>query len=142
LYLDTSALVASQLEEADSERIDAMLAAAEEPIVVSEFAVAEFASVLSRLIRTRKLSVADAEGFLADFDLWRARETRMEDIAAVDVRLAGAFVRRFDLKLLAPDALHLAVARRVGASVVTLDRRLASAGRDLGFDMVVPGEDA
>jgi predicted nucleic acid-binding protein len=31
-----------------------------------------------------------------------------------------------------PDALHLAIATRIGAAVATLDRRMATAGRELG----------
>ena len=43
------------------------------------------------------------------------------------------YVRRFDLALRAPDALHLAIARRLDATLVTLDRRLAAAAGELGI---------
>ena len=46
---------------------------------------------------------------------------------------AYIYVRRFDLALRAPDALHLAVARRLDATLVTLDRRLTAAARELGI---------
>ena len=55
------------------------------------------------------------------------------DIAATDARLAYIYVRRFDLGLRAPDALHLAIARRLDATLVTLDRRLAAAAGELGI---------
>jgi predicted nucleic acid-binding protein len=49
------------------------------------------------------------------------------------VRLAYAYVRRFDLILRAPDALHIAIARRLDVALVTLDRRLANAAQALGI---------
>jgi uncharacterized protein len=64
--------------------------------------------------------------------------TRPAEIHAVDVRLAAAYVRRFDLALRAPDALHLAVAERLDVPLVTLDRRLATAARELGVGVEDP----
>jgi uncharacterized protein len=58
--------------------------------------------------------------------------TSPAEVHAVDVRLAGIYVRRFDLGLRAPDAVHIAIARRLDATLVTLDRRLAAAARELG----------
>jgi predicted nucleic acid-binding protein len=51
---------------------------------------------------------------------------------AADARLVYVYVRRFDLGLRAPDALHLAITRRLDATLVTLDRRLAAAANQLG----------
>jgi predicted nucleic acid-binding protein len=70
---------------------------------------------------------------LDDFDAWRATATSPVDVHAVDVRLGYIYVRRFDLMLRAPDALHLAIARRLDATLVTLDRRLARAAKELGI---------
>jgi len=47
--------------------------------------------------------------------------------------MAAAFVDQQKLGLRAGDALHLAVAASHGASVHTLDRRLAEAGPALGI---------
>jgi predicted nucleic acid-binding protein len=60
------------------------------------------------------------------------------DIGATDARLAYIYVRRFDLGLRAPDALHLAIARRLDATLVTLDRRLATAARELSVAVDEP----
>ena len=38
----------------------------------------------------------------------------------------------------APDALHAAVCRRLGLTLVTLDRRLGAAARELGLDVRIP----
>jgi uncharacterized protein len=37
------------------------------------------------------------------------------------------------LPLRAPDAIHIAMAQRVGAALVTFDRRMAAAARALGI---------
>ena len=79
------------------------------------------------------LTKADASARLADFDAWRAAMSLPVDIGATDARLAYIYARRFDLRLRAPDALHLAIARRLDATLVTLDRRLATAARELGI---------
>ena len=77
---------------------------------------------------------------MIDFDIWRAGMTATADITAADARLANAYVRRFDLMLRAPDALHAAICRRIELRLVTLDRRLATAARELGIDAVIPVE--
>jgi hypothetical protein len=61
-------------------------------------------------------------------------------LATHDCRLANIFVRRFDLRLRVPDALHAAICRRLGMRLVTLDRRLAAAARTLEIDVLVPVE--
>jgi hypothetical protein len=83
------------------------------------------------------LSEADASARLADFDAWRAAMSLPVDITASDARLAYIYARRFDLRLRAPDALHLAIARP-DATLVTLDRRLAEAARELGVSVEDP----
>lgn len=77
-------------------------------LLVSDFAAAEVAAALSRLVRMGLLAHADATERLADFDVWRAAMGTPADIHAADARLANAYVRRFELLLRAPDALHKA----------------------------------
>ena len=102
-------------------------------LLVSDFAAAEVASALSRLFRMARLTESDASARLEDFDAWRGAITSTVDIQASDVRLAYIYVRRFDFHLRAPEALHIAVARRFDAALVTLDRRIATAARELGI---------
>jgi len=116
--------------------VDAFIAAVSEPLVVSEFAAAEVASALSRLVRTRIIDPEDAAARLSDFDAWRATAATELDFQASDMRLAQVYVRRFDLRLRAPDALHAAACRRAGHSLVTLDRRLAFAAEALGLGVI------
>ena len=137
-YLDASALVATLVRESGSVAIDAFLEHYDGTIGVSEFAAAEVASALSRLVRTRLIAQEDAEARLSDFDTWRSIRTETIDIEPSDARLANTYVRRFDLMLRAPDALHAAICRRLDLTLVTLDQRLAKAARELGIDARVP----
>ena len=137
IYLDASFLIPTFMEEPESTAVDAYLNAVDDELLVSDFAAAEVASGLSRLVRMRLLAAADAEARLADFEAWRAAASSPVDIQPADARIAYAFVRRFDLMLRAPDALHLAMAARLDASIVTLDRRMERAARELGIGIEV-----
>ncbi len=138
-YLDASVILPTLIEEPGSFAVDAFIAAAREPLVVSEFAAAEVASALSRLVRTRLIEPDDAAARLSDFDAWRAGAAVEMDFQASDMRLAHVYVRRFDLRLRAPDALHAAACRRAGHRLITLDKRLAFAAEALGLPVVLLG---
>jgi uncharacterized protein len=140
LYLDASVLVPTIIMERDSPAVIEALLARDDDLTVSDFAIAEVASALARLVRMGRLTIPEATDRLADFDTWRAAETDAVDIIAHDCRLADRHVRRFELKLRAPDGLHLAICRRLGLQLATLDRRLAAAARVLGIEVLVPGE--
>ena len=137
IYLDVSVILPSLLDESTSNHLQRFFALHGDRLI-SDFAAAEVAAVISRFVRTRALDLADANLRLADFDAWRAATSSPVDLRAADARLASTYVRRFDLMLHAPDALHLALARRVDATLVTLDRRMARAAEELGIAVTVP----
>jgi len=139
-YLDASVILPTLVEEPASAVVDRFMAATTETLVVSEFAAAEVASALSRLVRIGALDTADAAARLSDFDAWRATATVDLDLQASDVRLANVFVRRFELMLRAPDALHAAICRRSDLLLVTLDKRLAAAAVELGVRVHALGD--
>ena len=141
VYLDASVIVPRLVDEPHTTDVEAYLTGKREELFISDFAAAEVAAALSRLVRMRRLTTGDASSALNDFDIWRATSCSGVDVRAADARLAFAYVRRFELMLRAPDALHLAIARRLGATLVTLDRRLADAGRELAVTVAVPGHD-
>ena len=138
IYLDASSLVPTVVEEPASAAVRAYLATRPDRLI-SDFAAAEVASALSRLVRTGLLTAVEGAARLADFDAWRAAVSSPADIHAADARLAFAYVRRFELMLRAADALHLAIANRLQATLVTLDRRLQRAAGELGVAVEVPG---
>lgn len=137
-YLDASVILPILVKEAASVAVDALMAEVQEEVWVSDFAAAEVASALSRLVRTGRLVASDGLACLDDFDLWRSAMTKPAEVHGADVRVAGSYVRRFDLALRAPDALHLAVSRRLDATLITLDRRLAAAAQELGIAADMP----
>jgi predicted nucleic acid-binding protein len=132
VYLDASVILPTLVVEAGSDRVDRFIFTISEPLFVSEFAAAEVASALSRLVRTNRMAAGDASARLTDFDVWRAASTVNLDIRPADVRLANVFVRRFDLMLRAPDALHAAACQNANLLLVTMDQRLARAAEALG----------
>jgi uncharacterized protein len=138
VYLDTSVLLPTLIAERSTEAVYEYLGAIDQELLISDFAAAEVASALSRLVRMTLLTDADASARLADFDAWRATMSSPVDIQASDARLAYVYVRRFDLALRAPDALHLAIIRRLSASLVTLDQGLATAAQVLGIAVEEP----
>lgn len=136
--MDASFLIPMLVRESVSEAVRAFLAETEEELLVSDFAAVEVASGLSRLVRTGVLSAVEATGRLADFETWRAASTSPADGHSADARLAYTYVRRVELMLRAPDALHLAMAHRLQAMLVTFDRRLSRAAAALGIMTQMP----
>ena len=132
-YLDASVVLPRLIEEPASAAVRHHLMTHRQQRLISDFTAAEVASALSRLVRMGLLTDAEGSARLADFDAWRAVTSSPADVQASDARLAHAYVRRFELMLRAPDALHLAIARRLDATLVTLDRRLARAAQELGI---------
>lgn len=111
--------------------------AAVQGIVISSFVVGEVISAFSRMVRSCHLTEEVARESLAGFDAW-SRQTRVLECTDSDVRLASTFVRRFDLALRLPDAIHLALAHRHNLHLVTLDSRMAAAGPPLGVAVEIP----
>jgi uncharacterized protein len=137
IYLDTSVLIPTLIKEPASDAVEAYLSARQER-VISDFAAVEVASVLSRFVRTGLLTIETAAARLTDFEAWRATTGLAVEVHPVDLRLAYAYVRRFDLMLRAPDALHLAISHRLQATLVTLDGRMERAAHELGIAVEVP----
>lgn len=138
LYLDASVLVPLLVEETTSDLIVELMRTLDRPPLVSMLAAGEVESALSRNVRMSRLTVADVQDRLLDFDQWLARRADRIETEATDIHLAAAFVRRMTLNLRMPDAIHLATVARHGLTPATLDRRLADAARSLDLRVVVP----
>jgi uncharacterized protein len=54
------------------------------------------------------------------------------------IAVATTFLRRLDLPLKTPDAIHIAIAQRLGATLVTFDRQMAASARALGTPVETP----
>jgi uncharacterized protein len=137
MLCDASVIVPLIIPEQTTETIAGMLAGSLPPSV-SDFVIGEVCSAVS--IRVRRREIDDAEGarLLTVMDLWLDRNAARVTTNSDDVALAERFVRRFDLGLRMPDALHLAAAHRLSMPIFTQDRRQAAAARSLGLETVEP----
>lgn len=132
IYLDTSVIVPLFLPEPRSLEAENLLLLQE--IAVSDLAAAEFSSAIAMAVRMGRIQPTSGRAILARFDEWwtdqaLAAETQGEDLAA-----AMLLIRRFDLALRTPDALHIAIAQRLGAKLVTFDLKMAAAAAALGIE--------
>jgi len=132
-YLDASVLVAMFTDDVMTPRATALIAMAPPPLIVSDFAALEFASAISRIVRMRALSRNTAQQALADLDIWVSRGALRVEIGSGDVGAASGFIRRLDLNLRGPDAMHIALAQRLGATLFTLDAKLKTCAKKLGL---------
>jgi predicted nucleic acid-binding protein len=136
VYVDASVLVALFTPDVRSGRADAFLRARAPILLVSDFAAAEFASAVARLVRMGHLEADAARRALAAFDAWIARAAERILATSADIMAAVAFLRRFDLPIRTPDALNIVIVQRVAAELLTFDQKMAASARALGTTVV------
>ena len=132
VYVDASVLVALITVDTLTTRAEAFLRRHRPSLLVSDFAVAEVSSAIARRVRTGELTSETARVALATFDAWTARVAGRVELISADIAAATAFLRRLDLTLRTPDALHIALAQRLGSELLTFDARMATSARTLG----------
>ena len=135
VYFDASVIVSIVVRDALSIRARTYISAHQPSPVVSDFAAAEIAAVVGLRVRTKALSAAQAESALATFDRWRLNNTTSCGVIGADIALADRFLRRLDLPLRAPDALHIAVAQRLGLALATFDAQMAVSAKALDVQL-------
>jgi len=135
VYADASLLVAVIAPDVFNERARTFISEKRPTLLISDFAAAEFASVLARRVRKRELVADDARKAFAAFDDWAAQRGRRLETTSSDVARADTFLRRLDVPLQTPDALNLAIAERYDAALATFDVQMASAARAFGLEV-------
>ncbi len=135
-YLDASVLVALLTTDPLTGRAVALMRNKALTAVVSDFAVAEVVSAVARRVRMGDTTIEDARSVFSRLDFWAAKYAVAAETTTADVKRADAVMRRLDLNLRTPDALHIAIAERLGAAMATFDDGMAAAARVLGLSVI------
>jgi predicted nucleic acid-binding protein len=132
LYLDTSLIVSFISNETSTPIVQRWLQHQFNELAISHWTITELSSAMSIKLRRGEITANLRDEALGKFDEFRVVNLTLLPVKSAHFGAAASFADRYDLGVRANDALHLAIAADRGATVCTLDRRLAAAGPALG----------
>ncbi len=133
-YLDTSVLIASFVIEAATDRVQAWFRDNDQPLAISDWSIAEFASGLAKKSRMEVVDPSERNEAELGFAAFCEESAAILTVSRASFRRAAELVRSSEHPLRSPDALHLAIAAEQGATLVTLDGVQGKAGFAVGID--------
>ena len=136
IYLDASVIVALFTEDYFTDRAATLLASKADAVIISDFAAVEFSSVIARFVRGRSITEEQARTVLADFDSWSERACQRVTTDGAIISRAETFLRRMDTPLRTADAINIAIAEVLRATLMTFDDKMSAAARVLGLPLV------
>src|SRR5207244_10529994 len=128
-YLDASVLVSLFTVDKFTNRARSFLRSQLPPLAVSDFASAEFASAVARQVRMQHATQTLARTAFSDLDSWVNTFAQRINTISADIAKAEGYLRRLDLPLRTGEALNIAIALRIGATLATFDDTLRASAR-------------
>jgi predicted nucleic acid-binding protein len=138
IYIDTNALAKWYLNEENSDEVERYLQE-RGPVAISELTVVEMRSLLARLRREGKIDSKLENRIFGVFkeDIRQGYLSCYPIPGGVMEGAANLISVLSDAPLRTLDALHLTIAKEIGADVmVTADRVMAAAAGGMGFSVV------
>ena len=133
-YIDTSALVSVIAQEADAFRMrDWLDSNAGGSLIIGDWVETEFSAALSIKMRNRQIDQESRAAALGEFARLARESFEILPVLRSHFRAATRFANVPALGVRAGDALHLAIAADIGATIITYDRRMAEAAPVLGI---------
>ncbi len=135
-YADPSLIVSAFTAEAVSEKAEEWFGSLGlQELVSSAWCLTETASALAAKVRARELRPTVRDMIMRQIRELIEQSARMQAISRQHFLTAAELLATSKLSLHAGDALHLAIAADAGATLWTLDRRMAEGGKALGLDV-------
>lgn len=135
VYLDANVLVALLIPDSLTSKATAAIGKLTDDLIVSDIAALEVASTIAKKVRERAVSRKDGQVALASFDTWIEASERVQ-LEGLDVATADAMIRRPNVNLHGMDALHIALASRIGAVLLTLDGKMRASAKKVGLAVI------
>lgn len=137
IYLDASAVVSALTSEIRTRAVQGWIGnQSPDELAISEWVSTEVAAALARKVRSGHLPAHEQPSAWSAYRRMISQGLETLPIRMAHFSLATEMTAEPELNLRAGDALHLAIARDHGASVLTLDEAMFEAGRLLGLDMI------
>ncbi|TRW14865.1 type II toxin-antitoxin system VapC family toxin [Glacieibacterium frigidum] len=135
IYLDASAAVSQFVVDANTAEARAFIRRPGLSFGVSDLCVAEFTAAIAQHVRAQRYNADVARALISAFETWSAASADPLALLPTDVSATISVLRRFDIRLRTPDALHLTICQRVGAQLLSFDKDQIAAALELGIPL-------